>query len=93
MMVHRAATDLEDGFPDKVNAAMAKLTASEAATEVTNAALQIHGAKGYSCELPLERMVRDARMFTIGGGTAEMQRNLIGGELMKRPAQRLRDVA
>lgn len=93
MMVHRAATDLEDGFPDKVNAAMAKLTASETAIEVTNAALQIHGAKGYSCELPLERMVRDARMFTIGGGTAEMQRNLIGSELMKRSAQRLRDVA
>jgi len=38
-------------------------------------------------------MVRDARMFAIGGGTAEMQRNLIGEELMARRAKRLKDVA
>lgn len=83
LLVYRAATQLTDGFPDKVNAAMAKVTASEAAIAVTNAALQIHGAKGYSCDLPIERMARDARMFTIGGGTAEMQRDLIGREIIK----------
>lgn len=39
-----------------------------------NAALQLHDAVGYSCDLPLERMVRDARMFAIGGGTMEVQK-------------------
>lgn len=86
LLVYRAALDLRDGFPDKINAAVAKVTASEAAIAVTNAALQIHGARGYSCELPLERMARDARMFTIGGGTAEMQRDLIGREVVRKAA-------
>jgi hypothetical protein len=51
-----------------VEVAMAKTLASEAAARVTNDALQIFGASGYSRDLPLERMVRDARMFTIAGG-------------------------
>ncbi len=93
MLVHRAACELTDGYPDKVNAALAKVSTAEAAIEVTNAALQIHGANGYSCDFPIERMVRDARMFAIGGGTAEMQRNLIGEELMERRSKRLKDVA
>ncbi|RIA56009.1 acyl-CoA dehydrogenase family protein [Dichotomicrobium thermohalophilum] len=93
MLVHRAASELTNGYPNKVNAALAKVSTAEAAIEVTNAALQIHGANGYSCDYPVERMVRDARMFAIGGGTAEMQRNLIGEELITQRAKRLKDVA
>ncbi len=92
-LVYRAASELTDGYPDKVNAALAKVSSAEAAIEVTNAALQVHGANGYSCDYPIERMVRDARMFAIGGGTTEMQRNLIGEELVTRRAKRLKDVA
>lgn len=93
LLIHRAATSLKEGFPDKIAAATAKVCASEAAIAVTNAALQIHGAAGYSCDLPLERMARDARMFTIGGGTAEMQRNLIGSEVLKQSSTQIREVA
>lgn len=93
MLVYRAAITNANGFPDKVSAATAKVCASEAAIAVTNGALQIHGAAGYSCDLPLERMVRDARMFTIGGGTAEMQRNLIGSEVLARASAELQEVA
>jgi len=93
MLVYRAAITNTNGFPDKVAAATAKVCASEAAIAVTNTALQIHGAVGYSCDLPLERMVRDARMFTIGGGTAEMQRNLIGSEVLARASAELQEVA
>lgn len=82
LLIYHAAQNAGDGFPDAVEAATAKVSAAEAAIAVTNAALQIHGAAGYSCELPLERMVRDARMFAIGGGTVEMQRNLIGARLL-----------
>ena len=52
------------------------------AQEVTSQALQIHGAAGYGRSLPLERMVRDARMFAIGGGTLEMMRNLIADHVL-----------
>lgn len=93
MLVYRAATTDANGFPEKMAAATAKVCASEAAIAVTNAALQVHGAAGYSCDLPLERMVRDARMFTIGGGTAEMQRNLIGSEVLARASTELQEVA
>lgn len=93
MLVYCAAMSGASGFPDKMAAATAKVCASEAAIAVTNTALQIHGAAGYSCDLPLERMVRDARMFTIGGGTAEMQRNLIGTEILASASTQLREVA
>ena len=66
----RTADGSESGFPEANAAAQAKLFASEMAIKVTNDALQLFGARGYSRHQPLERMVRDARMFTIGGGTA-----------------------
>ena len=87
LLVYRAALGGVNGFPDKMEAAAAKIYAAEAAITVTNQALQIFGAAGYSCDLPIERMVRDARMFTIGGGTAQVQRNLIGKELLQRAAR------
>ena len=49
---------------------------------MTSQALQIHGAAGYGRGLPLERMMRDARMFAIGGGTVEMMRNLIADRIL-----------
>jgi hypothetical protein len=85
LMIWRAAASAEttgSGFPDPLLAAQAKLFASETAVSVTNNALQLHGAAGYSRNHPLERMVRDARMFTIGGGTAQMLRNLIAGKIL-----------
>jgi hypothetical protein len=85
LMVWRAAASAQwDGatFPDPLLAAEAKVIASETAIKATTDALQLHGALGYSRNLPLERMARDARMFTIGGGTAQMLRNLIGGRIL-----------
>jgi len=79
LLLHRAAVqiDAETGFPDVHLAAIAKTYAAETAIKVTNDALQIFGAAGYSRDFPLERMARDARMFTIGGGTTQAQRNVI----------------
>jgi hypothetical protein len=94
MMIWRAAASAETsgtGFPDPLMAAEAKVIASETAIKVTNDALQIHGAMGYSRNLPLERMARDARMFTIGGGTAQMLRNLIAGRILGIKTPQTRD--
>ena len=88
-LVYGAATSGTDGYPDKLEAAVAKVHAAETAIDVTNRALQLFGAAGYSCDLPIERMVRDARMFTIGGGTAQVQRNLIAAEVLDAARRRL----
>jgi hypothetical protein len=83
LLLHRAAVELHpSGFPDKELAAIAKVFASETAIQVANDALQVFGARGYSRDFPLERMARDARMFTIGGGTAQSLRNVIGDAIL-----------
>ena len=72
-------------------AAQAKLFASEMAIKVTNDALQLFGAKGYSRNTPIERIVRDARMFTIGGGTAQILRTVIATRILERKFPQTRD--
>ena len=90
-LVHNAARSGEGGFPDMLMAAQAKVFTSESAIQVVNDALQFFGARGYSRELPLERMARDVRMFTIGGGTAEVLRNVVAGALLKKKLPQTRD--
>jgi len=77
-------------FPDPMLAAQAKIFASENAIKIVNDALQLFGARGYSRELPLERMARDVRMFTIGGGTAQVLRTLVASRMLgwKLPQKR-----
>ena len=84
LMIYRAATNLVDGFPDPLEAAMAKLYANEMVQRVTNEALQIHGHAGFTRALPLERMVRDSRGFALGGGTTEILRNTIASMVYGR---------
>jgi hypothetical protein len=92
-LIYKAADCPADGtgFPDSLQAAQAKVFASEMAIKVTNDALQMFGAAGYSRNRPLERMLRDARMFTIGGGTAQVLRTLIASRLLKRKLPQTRD--
>jgi alkylation response protein AidB-like acyl-CoA dehydrogenase len=90
-LIYKAAANAGSGFPSMQEAAQAKVLASETAIKVTNDALQIHGAMGYSRNLPLERMVRDARMFTIGGGTAQMLRNQIASSILGMKLPQTRD--
>jgi 3-sulfinopropanoyl-CoA desulfinase len=83
-LIYKAAAPAGQAFPDVCEAAQAKIFASEMAIKVTNDALQLFGAAGYSRNLPLERMVRDARMFTIGGGTAQILRTVVASRLLGR---------
>ena len=73
-------------------AAMAKLHASETAMFVTDRAIQILGGYGYTREYPVERMYRDAKLCTIGEGTSEIQRMVIGRHELRRmrPRDRVR---
>ncbi len=90
-LIYRAAESGAGGFPDMLMAAQAKVFTSENAIRVVNDALQFFGARGYSRNNPLERMARDVRMFTIGGGTAEMLRNLVAGQVLGKKLPQTRD--
>jgi hypothetical protein len=89
-LIYKAARSANP-FPDPLFAAQAKIFASEAAIRITNDALQIFGAAGYSRNRPLERMVRDARMFTIGGGTAQILRTVVASRILDRKLPQTRD--
>ena len=67
----------KNGGRFSTEAAVAKLTASEAAMWITHQAVQIHGGMGYSKEMPLERYFRDAKITEIYEGTSEIQRLVI----------------
>lgn len=90
-LIHKAAYNAGAGFPDITEAAQAKIFAAESAISVTSDALQMFGAAGYSRDLPLERMYRDVRMFTIGGGTAQILRTVVASRLLGRKLPQTRD--
>lgn len=90
LSLHQAALSANP-FPDRQLAAQAKILASETAITVTNQALQLFGSRGYSRDFPLERMVRDARMFSIAGGTAQVLRTLVAGQLLDMKLPQTRD--
>lgn len=69
---------IDEGRPIGYHGSIAKTFASEAAVSVTNDALQIFGGYGYSREYPIEKMVRDARIYTIFEGANQIQRDIIG---------------
>lgn len=67
-----------DPFPDPLLAAVAKVTCNEMALKVTSEAIQVHGGYGFTDEYPVSRFYRGARYGTLGGGTSETLRELIG---------------
>jgi butyryl-CoA dehydrogenase len=77
LLIRKAAWKQDTGGRFSQDAAMAKLFASEMATRVAHRAIQIHGGNGYSCEYPVERAYRDARITEIYEGTSEIQRLVI----------------
>ena len=89
LLIHRAACSGTD-FPDMHKAAQAKVFTAEMAFKVANDCLQLFGSSGYGRDLPMERHVRDARMFTIAGGTAQILRTQVASVVlgMKLPQTR-----
>lgn len=82
LMVYRAAALKDRQLPFSKESAMAKLFAAEAATRVTDMAVQIHGGYGYSKSYPVERYYRDARVTRIYEGTSEIHRMVIAKSVL-----------
>lgn len=83
LLVYRAAKAKDAGKNFGVEAAMAKLYASETAMEVTHRAVQLHGGYGFIREYDVERMMRDAKITEIYEGTSEVQRMVVSADLLK----------
>jgi acyl-CoA dehydrogenase len=82
LLVHRAARKIDAGERVPMEAAMAKLSASEAAMWCTWAAVQTLGGWGYSREYPVEKWMRDAKLEEIEEGTSDIQRLIISRNLL-----------
>jgi alkylation response protein AidB-like acyl-CoA dehydrogenase len=82
LLVYSAAEKKDRGERCDLEAAMAKLFATETAQAVALESLRIHGGAGYSTDLPVERYYRDAPLLMIGGGTNELQHLIIARRLL-----------
>ena len=90
---HAALSD-EHGSPVLRHTAVAKLVANEMAQYVTDEAIQLHGPRGHTRELPVEHYVRDVQGVALAGGTTQVLRNLIAAQVTgRRFEQRCRNPA
>ncbi len=80
-MVRRYAWLMENDKAQRADAAVLKYYVAESYKTVSDMCLQILGGYGYSMEFPMQRFFRDSRLATIGGGTSEIQKNIIASTL------------
>ncbi|HCP46192.1 MAG TPA: acyl-CoA dehydrogenase [Deltaproteobacteria bacterium] len=84
MLVWKAGYEIDQGRRNTFYASMAKATAADNAMKVATDAVQIHGGYGYSSEYPVEKLMRDAKVFQIYEGTSQIQRLIISKEIFQR---------
>lgn len=82
LLTWKAAWEADQGLDPTLSASMAKFYATEAALEVASEALQILGGYGYTRMYPVEKILRDTRLFMIYEGTSEIQRQIVAGYAM-----------
>jgi len=83
LLTFRAADLKNRGKSVNLESAMAKLYASECCVRVANEAVQIFGGYGYTKDYPAEKFYRDSKLCTIGEGTSEIQKLVIGRAILK----------
>ncbi len=81
LLCHRAAIAADRGLPHGREASMAKLFATETCTRIVERALHYHGAAGFMSDSPIQRYYRDCKVFELGEGSSELQRNMIARDL------------
>jgi alkylation response protein AidB-like acyl-CoA dehydrogenase len=83
LLTFRAAYLKDNGKKNNMEAAIAKLYASEIAEKAASEAVQVHGGYGFVKDYPVEKFYRDVKLLTIGEGTSEIQRIVIARDLLK----------
>jgi acyl-CoA dehydrogenase len=84
LLTRQAAWMIDNGIRNTKFAAMAKLFAAEVAMRISTDAVQVHGGYGYNTEYPVEKLMRDAKIFQIYEGTSQIQRLIITREIFER---------
>lgn len=84
LLVWKAASIIDKGERNTLNAAYAKVFAADSAMRIATDAVQIFGGYGYSTEYPVEKLMRDAKIFQIYEGTSQIQRMIIAREIIKK---------
>lgn len=84
LLIHRAASNAQDGLPSILDSSLAKCFANEVAREVCGNAVQLMGGYGYSREYPMERRLRDSWGWGIAGGAIDIQKVNITGAMVGR---------
>jgi acyl-CoA dehydrogenase len=82
LLTWKAAWEADNAMDPTISASIAKFYSTETALEVANEALQIFGGYGYTKMFPIEKLLRDARLFRIYEGTSEIQRYIVSGYAM-----------
>ena len=83
LLVWKAAWNIDQGRVSQLEPAFAKLMAADTCMRVTTDAVQIFGGYGYNREYPVEKLMRDAKVFQIYEGTSQIQRHIIAGQVLK----------
>ena len=83
LCVLKSGWEADRGIRNTYMASIAKALAGDVANKVATDAVQIFGGNGYNCEYPVEKLMRDAKIFQIYEGTAQIQRVIIGREWLK----------
>jgi alkylation response protein AidB-like acyl-CoA dehydrogenase len=89
-VVYDCANKVDRHEPATLESSIVKLYCTDAASQIIDEAIQIHGGMGFSRELPLERMYRDARVTRIFEGTNEIQRHVIASEILKKAGHKIK---
>ncbi|MBU4302552.1 MAG: acyl-CoA dehydrogenase, partial [Actinobacteria bacterium] len=82
LIVYKVAWNKDQEIMDPMMASLAKLYVSEVGLLAADQATQVFGGYGYTKDYPVERAIRDAKLGTLGGGTSEIQRWIIGRLLL-----------
>lgn len=83
LLAHKAAWLLDNGFKNTMEAAYAKAFCADMCMKTATDAVQVFGGYGYSQEYPVEKLMRDAKIFQIYEGTSQVQRHIIARELAR----------
>lgn len=87
LATYRAASDLDQGIRNSYFASVAKCFAADSAMQAALNAVQVFGGNGYNSEFPVEKLMRDAKIYQIYEGTSQIQRMVISRQLLQRVAE------
>merc|ERR1712178_152772 len=89
LLTYKSALAIDQGKPNTMLASMAKCFAADHCNKVVTDAVQVFGGNGFNTEYPVEKLMRDAKIYQIYEGTSQIQRHIIAREILGIAKQKL----